>query len=644
MIMRKDWRDSPPFGSIWLPWNGRPTDSFSMLILRSLASLSLAILLTSVGAESARGANQPNILWIVSEDNGPYLGCYGDPVARTPNIDRLASQGVRYLNCFSNAAVCAPARQTLISGVYATSLGGQHMRSKVVFPDGIEFFSSYFRKDGYYTSNNSKTDYNGGPADAKRAMKDAWDESGGKAHWRKRPQGKPFFSVFNFNDSHESQLFPNRWKNRELKTDPATVKLPAYLPDLPETRRDLARYYDCLERVDQKVGRVLAELDADGLTEDTIVFYYGDHGGSMPRGKSFTYDSGTRVPLIVRFPEKWKRLSPLRAGGETDRLVSFVDFAATVLSIAEAEIPDYMQGRAFLGKRAAPAREFVHTFRGRRGERYDIVRGVRSKEFLYLRNYTPHLPVMQFNGYSFEIPGYLAWRDAWRRGECNPTQAQWFEPKASEELYRIADDPDNVRNLASEPRFAGALARLRAENDHHLLAIRDCVFYPEGMTGRKWAAYQDDAVYPLGELIELANAVSKRDKSRLPDFEKAMQSQKKCVRYWGVTGCVVLGEQARPLRDSLVARLKDEEPIVRLQAARALAGMGEIEQAVPVIRRFLKNPSAELSLQAALAIDECELVKSEPSLRNALKNAKGQYAARIVKKLNDESRAARERK
>jgi HEAT repeat protein len=264
---------------------------------------------------------------------------------------------------------------------------------------------------------------------------------------------------------------------------------------------------------------------------------------------------------------------------------------------------------------------------------------VRSEAFIYLRNYSPHLPVMQFNGYSFEIPGYLAWREAWRQGECNPVQAQWFEPKASEELYRIADDPDNVRNLAADPRLADTLARLRSENDRHIRAVRDSVFYPEGMAGREWAAYQDDNVYPMDRLIPLANAVSARDPKNLPAFEQAMRSGNKCLRYWGVTGCVVLGDRARPLKDSLVARLKDDEPIVRLQAARALAGMGETEMAIPVIRRFLKNPSAELSLQAALAIDECELLKSDPSLRDSLKLAKGQYAARVVKKLNDENRA-----
>ncbi len=578
---------------------------------------------------------RPNILWITSEDNGPYLGCYGDPIARTPNLDALAKSSTRYLNCFSNAAVCAPARQTLISGMYATSLGGQHMRSKATFPDGVEFFPKFLRDSGYYTSNNSKTDYNGGPADGAAAMKAAWNESSKKAHWKNRPNPEtPFFAVFNFTDSHESNLFPARWKNRELKTDPATVKLPEYLPDLPETRLDLARYYDCLEVMDQKVGNVLRQLEEDGLADNTIVFYYADHGGSMPRGKSFAYDSGTRVPLLIRFPETWARFRPSDIGDVSDRLVSFVDFAPTVLSLAGVEIPTYMQGHAFLGATEAPERDYVHVFRARRGERYDIVRGVRNRQFLYLRNYTPHLPVLQFNAYSFAIPGYGAWQAAWERGDCNPAQAQWFEPKSSEELYQIADDPDNVRNLATNADHRATLEICRKELSRHLSEIRDSAFFPEGMSGRNYAAYQDDAIYPLAELIPLADAVSEQNTEHLPTFQSAINSENACLRYWAVTGCVALGEKAKEAKPELVARLEDTEPAVQLQAARALAGIGEAALALSTIRQFTENaPNQHLELQAVLAIDECDLLAVDPSLEESLKRTKGSYTKRVVEKL-----------
>lgn len=578
--------------------------------------LLLVLIQATVFAEPDR---HPNILWITSEDNGHYLKCFGDPMARTPNLDWLARGSTRYTHCFSNAAVCAPARQTLISGMYATSLGGQHMRSNATFPEGVHYFPKYPREAGYYTSNNSKTDYNGGPADRQGAMSAAWDDSSRKAHWRNRPEGKPFFSVFNIGSSHESNLFPNKWKKRELKTDPAKVKLPEYLPDLPETRRDLARYYDCLETMDASVGKILRELKADGLSEETIVFYFGDHGGSMPRGKSFTYDSGTRVPLIVHIPEKWKRFRATEPGGETDRLVSFVDFAPTVLSLAKIDAPKYMQGHPFLGSSHARPRKFAHTFRGRRGERYDIVRGVRSKDFLYLRNYTPHLPVMQYNGYSFDIPGYVAWMKAVQEGNCLPVQAQWFAPKAREELYFTRGDPDNVHNLISDPKYVKILARHRAENERHMLAIRDSAFFPEGLAEREHSKYQDDEMYPLQRLQALATSMS------APKFLEAMKDDNPCVRYRGVMGCIVQG--AKPTR-SLEQLLEDPEPLIRIQAARALCSTKKHQQAFDLLREFLESKDQILQLRAALAIDECNLF--DPSLAAPLKKIKGQYSKRVA--------------
>lgn len=601
-------------------------------MLRWLATSFVILFLTHTALSDEQ---RPNILWITSEDNGPYLGCYGDAMARTPNLDRLAEEGVRYLNAFSNAAVCAPARQTLITGMYATSLGGQHMRSQVFFPEDVRYFPEYLRRLGYYTSNNSKTDYNGSPADGKAAMAAAWSESGRNGHWRNRPAGSPFFSVFNITSTHESQLFPKGWKKRELKTGPASVTLPAYLPDTPEIRLDLARYYDRIEVMDGGVGAILRQLEKDGLKDDTIVFYFSDHGGSMPRGKSFAYDSGTRVPLLVCIPEKWKSSRSAAAGETDDRLVGFVDFGATVLSLAGLDAPDYMQGEAFLGPNAtAPRREYVHTFRGRRGERYDLVRGVRSHEFLYLRNYTPHLPVMQFNAYSFEIPGYASWQSARASGKTTPEQGLWFEPKASEELYRIADDGDNVRNLAENPEFTEVLAQHRAENDRHLLAIRDSVFYPEGMAGREWSAYQDDERYPIARLLPLATAVSERDVKHVPAFVEAMGDSNPLIRYWGVAGCVTLGSKALVAEDSLTERLADKDSFVRLHAARALAGMGRTAEALPVIRAALVAKDDEiLVLQALLAVDECGLLEKDASLRPLVKGAKSSYGVRVVKKV-----------
>jgi len=573
----------------------------------------------------------PNILWITSEDNSPYLGCFGDPIARTPRLDRLASEGIRYVNCFSNAAVCGAARQTLISGMMATSIGGQHMRSDVDFPADVPFFPKYLRDAGYYTTNNSKTDYNGGPpGDRKAAMSAAWNDSSNKAHWRNRPADKPFFSVFNIGTTHESGLFPNRWRNKEFKTDPATVQLPAYLPDTMEARRDLARYYDNLETMDTQVGAILDQLEEDGLAENTIVFYYSDHGGSLPRGKSFIYDSGTHVPFILRVPEKWKALAPGKAGSQTDRLISFVDFAPTVLSLIGMPAPAYMQGRAFLGNHAEQPRDFVHLFRGRRGARYDLARGVRNKEYLYIRNYSPHLPVMQPNAYSWPIPSNPAWRKAWLAGGLPEHQRAWFLPKPAEELYRITADPDNVHNLANDPALSDALKILREEHHRHLMSIRDSLLYPEGISGRHFDAYQTETHYPMKRLLPLAQKVTDRSPEHLDTFRRLMQDPHPCIRWWAVTGCVMLGKEAQHAAGNLAKCLTDPEPTIRIQAAKALAHLGKTELAIPVLKTYLKQDTFPFAMQAALAVDEAQLESSDAEIQELLKEVKEPYASRIT--------------
>jgi hypothetical protein len=390
---------------------------------------------------------------------------------------------------------------------------------------------------------------------------------------------------------------------------------------------DLARYYDSIHGMDRRVGAILKELEEDGLADETIVFYFSDHGGSLPRSKSFVYDSGTHVPLVVRIPEKWAHLRPAEPGAVSEQIVSFVDFPATVLSLAGLEAPDYMQGQAFMGPFKEAPREFAHVFRGRRGERYDSVRGVRSKEFLYLRNYSPHLPVIQYNGYSFQLPSYPAWQAAWERGECTPEQALWFEPKPREELYFTVDDPDNVRNLAADPRYAAVLRAHREANKRHLLAIRDSVFFPEGTRGRGFEAYQNDASYPMKTLIEVTNTV---DVSQLIDF---MQADHPLVRYWAVCGLLDQGEAARPAIPRLIELLQDEEPATRLEAARALVGLDELEAAAPVLERDLAVQGNNRTLRALLVIDDFNLLERKPEWRPLVAKAKGAYTDRLVQKL-----------
>ncbi len=313
------------------------------------------------GAGTALRASEvlprPNILWITVEDMSPTLGCYGDRFARTPHIDRFAEESVLYTNAFAASPVCSPSRSTLITGLYNATMGTHQMRSANHLPSGVRGFPAYLKEAGYHTTNNVKTDYN--CAEAPRLIAESWVESSPAAHWRSRKEGQPFFAVFNDMTTHQSRtmVWPHEVFREHIQTqlpedqisDPESVPLPAYYPDTAVVRRTMARYYDCVAAMDANVGRLLAELEEDGLADDTIVFFFSDHGSGLPRHKRLLHDSGMRVPLIIRFPEKFRHLAPAVPGSRLDRPVSFVDFPATVLNLLKLEIPASMQGIPFLG-------------------------------------------------------------------------------------------------------------------------------------------------------------------------------------------------------------------------------------------------------------------------------------------------------
>jgi arylsulfatase A-like enzyme len=369
--------------------------AWSSIARRSLAFLCqgwffLAALTGETAAPASQAlADQPNILWLVSEDNDTFLGCYGDPLAHTPTLDRLARQGVLFERCFAQP-VCAPSRFTLITGMYSVTCGpAEHMRAQGNIPSWLKGFPTYLRKIGYYTSNNAKTDYN-----APIRPKETWDASSKTAHWRNRPDPKqPFFSVFNYEVTHESCLFPVQERKLDFPPmDPAKVRIPPYQPDTPELRADWARYYNHMTLMDEQVAERLKELQEDGLADNTIVFYYSDNGGVLPRSKRFLERSGTHVPLIIYFPPKWRHLAPVAPGSRIQDPVGFVDFAPTILSLAGVKIPDYMMGRAFAGPARNGANEYAFCTRDRMDERYDMMRSLMNYRYLYVHNYRRPLP------------------------------------------------------------------------------------------------------------------------------------------------------------------------------------------------------------------------------------------------------------
>jgi uncharacterized sulfatase len=437
--------------------------------------LALALSVLSLGTGDVLAAERPNVLWITCEDTGPQLGCYGDAYSVSPNIDALAAKGCRYLHCWSNAPVCAPARTTIITGMYPTSLGAEHMRSEVKLPEHIRLYPQYLRDAGYYCTNNSKTDYNVIPVGK------VWDESSNKAHWKNRPEGQPFFAIFNHTISHESQI-RNKIDDKDRIHDPAKVRVPAYHPDVPEVRKDWAQYYDRITMMDKLVGQNLQELAAAGLAEETIVFFYGDHGSGMPRSKRMPYNSGLHVPLVVYFPEKWRHLATedcKQGGGASERLVSFVDLAPTLLSLCGVEIPAHMQGHAFLGPKATEPQPFLYGFRGRMDERIDMMRSVTDGRYVYIRNFMPHRPYGQHVDYMFQTPTTRVWHELWKAGKCNAAQSHFWEPKPVEELYDLESDRDEVINLVGELQNEEVRARLSRSLHEQMGAIRDIGFIPE---------------------------------------------------------------------------------------------------------------------------------------------------------------------
>ncbi len=448
-----------------------------------LRSLFIVLSLIAGTSNTLMAQDRPNILWITIEDLSPHLGSYGDPVAQTPTLDRLASEGMRFTNVFSTAAVCAPSRSTIITGMYQTSIGTHHMRTshvgpglptpyEAVPPPYVKTFTEYLRGAGYYCTNNVKTDYQFATPVT------AWDESSNTAHWRNCPDpSQPFFSVFNFTTTHESAAWPE-----PEQTDPATVSVPPYYPDTLPVRKSIARLYDNVAKVDGQINEILRQLDEDGLTDNTIVFFLSDHGDGLPRAKRWLYDSGLRVPMIVRWPGK------INPGAVSEELVSLVDLAPTVLSLAGIDIPVHLQGQAFLGPRKAAPREYVFAARDRFDEAYDMVRAVSDGRFKYIRNYYPLQPYVLWIPYRNNSPIMQELLRLYAEGGLEGPQKNWFQfPRPAEELYDTQADPFELNNLANDPEYANQLNRLRQALDAWRAETRDMGdISEEAMIAQMW--------------------------------------------------------------------------------------------------------------------------------------------------------------
>lgn len=446
--------------------------------------------------------DRPNILWITVEDMSPWLGCYGDSVARTPRIDALAAEGVRYTNAHATTPVCAPARAALITGCYATRIGAMHMRTgnpskasleadpeayagvpsyEATPPPDVRCFPELLRRAGYWCTNRSKTDYQF------KAPGTVWDQSGGKAHWRNRPDPEqPFFAVFNLGVTHESGTFASR-KPQPRVTDPAAVEVPPYYPDTERVRATISRTYDNIAAMDRQVGELLDQLEKDGLTDSTIVFWFTDHGVGLPRGKRSVYASGTHVPLIVRAPG----LAPT----VSERLLSFVDLGPTALSLAGVAPPEWMDGRAVLGAYAAPAPSFVHIHADRMDAELDRTRAVTDGRYRYVWNGMTDRPRLYPVAYAEGVPAMADLHELVARGGDRPEQWQVVDrTKPPIEFYDRATDPHEVRDLARdlaqdpaalEPDARARMEEMAAELERWLEGTGDLGLLPEAAMVRE---------------------------------------------------------------------------------------------------------------------------------------------------------------
>ncbi len=444
-----------------------------MIKLKHFLGLSAASLLVS-NSMAQQAVKQPNILWISTEDLSPHMGCYGDKVAKTPNIDRLASQGKRYTNVFTTAAISAPVRAGIITGMYQTSIGCMHMRTTsyrrgvenpveftAVPPHYVKAFTESMRAAGYYCTNNNKTDYQFSKDPVPASI---WDECNKKAHYKNRKdKNQPFFAVFNWTGTHESQ----NWDLSNVKTDPMSVKVPPYYPDNEIIRKNIAKMYDNIATLDSVVGALISELEKEGELDNTIIFFWGDHGDGLPRSKRWLYDSGLNIPLVIKFPGKTKATVD-------NRMISSIDFGPTVLSLAGVPVPAHMQGIPFLGNQTGEPRDAVFAARDRVDESYDMIRSVRTKEYLYVRNYYPNEPFTIWVPYLSRMAIYQEMLRLDAEGKLTGAQKSWMaSSRPPEELYDVKADPFQLKNLVNDPALKIVLADLRKRHKTWTLETGD---------------------------------------------------------------------------------------------------------------------------------------------------------------------------
>lgn len=577
-----------------------------------LIKLFLVNLITTV----ASYAQQPNIVWIVSEDNSKhYLKLFDEHGIATPNIENLAKDGIVFDRAFSNAAVCSAARSTLITSSYGPKLATHYHRAegKVTLTNIQEMFPAYLRKAGYYTANNAKEDYN------IYKSNDVWDDSSKKATWKNRKEGQPFFFVFNIETTHESRIHFSKEtiKNTKTSMDPSTVFVQPNHPQTDLFRYTNTYYRDKIKAMDKEVGQVLDQLKKDGQLDNTIIFYYGDHGGVLPDSKGYLTETGLHIPLVVYVPKKYQDVTVFKPGSRTNSFVSFVDFGATVLNLAGVKIPKTMDGKPFLGKNISvkklKKRNKTFGYADRFDEKYDMVRSLRKGNLKYVRNFEPFNIDGLMNEYRYKQLAYQEWFDLYKQGKLNKIQSQFFEPKAPEALYDVSKDPFETNNLANNLAYKTQLLSLRKDLNSWMLEQPDLSFYPEFYLLDN--AIQNPIEFGQKHKKDIKKYISIANLSLL-DFDKAAPKIIKCLksddqweRYWGLITATSFGEKAKSLTNNVRTVMNTDTAIInKVRAAEFLSIVGHqntTKQICEALYESKKDTEALLILNSIVLMQDC---------------------------------------
>lgn len=561
-----------------------------------------------------QGQDRPNILWIVTEDNSKhYLRMYDEGGVSMPAVEGLAKDGIIFNNAFSQGPVCSVARSTLISGTHAPRVGAQYHRTmrKAPMPVGLEMFPYYLREAGYYTTNNSKEDYNFIRGDS------VWDASSNKASYKNRKEGQPFFHVQNFGITHEGRLHfsEKQMQGNQTNTSTASMVPHPYHPDTDIFRYTQSLYHDLHQRADQAIALFLKELEADGLMDDTFVFYYGDHGGVLPGSKGYIFERGVHVPLVVYVPAKWKHLVPVQRGSRIDGFVQFVDFGPTVLHLAGVEIPDEMDGSAFLGKgitkKALNDRNLAFCYADRFDEKYDLVRSVRVGKYKYMRNYQPFNYDGLHNFYRYRMLAYQEWLQLYKEKKLNAAQRQFFEPRLPEALYNIKKDPFETNNLVARGVRKKILRKMRKILQEQVKSMPDLSFFPEPyLLEMAWdnpVAFGQQNKGSISNLIDIADLSIISFEGARGGIEQALNAADPWERYWGLIVCSSFGKEASVFYDKArELASSDEENLVRMRAAEFL-GLAQAENPVSRLTDCLKM--AKTHAEANLILNSIVLLQ-----------------------------------